>query len=143
MAVAVICNMVAAIPPQSMFFKQALMPSIFFWGVVLVFIFSLMSLSWQNRSKTSLCAQNGYGVKLRNDPNEDWWYQGLLEHCGGMAATILHITAITILHAHSVCILLAHCSYCISKLHVHDMHIAAIAILSVTLLLLVQWVTQL
>ena len=56
-----------------------------------------------------------------NDPKQDRWHQGLLEECGGMAATVLH--SATYCHTtHSICIL--QYTYClrivpISKPRVH------------------------
>ena len=145
MAIAAICNMDYGCCHPSTFFKyqQALMPSIFFWVIVLLFFFLWCNYHGKTSQKPPehfqhhlclpflksnvlhydhytpcaifvMCVQHRYGVKLHNDPPEDWWHQGLLEECGGMAATILHITAVlptAILHTQYV--------YCL-----HNMYIA-------------------
>ena len=135
----------AAIIPQDHILQVSLDAINLFVGHCLtLFFFSDVNIT-ANCSKTSLHMQIGYGVKLHNDPREDWCHQGLVCGLEGWQASN-HIAYYRNSHRaygtlniqYCTCILFAQYVYClcivpISKLRVHNMHIAAIAILSETI----------
>ena len=138
MAIVAICNMVAAIPPHIL---QVGLDAInlllelgslcnftsypFCMRKVLSSFATIITYIKEKKNSKTMTQKKINGIK-------DSSLQGLLEECGGMAATII-ISIIAYCHnshiVHSICIWLAHYIYClcivpVSKLHIHNMHTA-------------------